>query len=377
MSVAAGFGSAVINPPTPVSLAGFGTPQLATEIHDDLQARALVLRSEAATVCLVVCDLLGMSFGFSDPARQAVASALDLPPAAVLIASTHTHSAPSAMEGTAVLGWETPEGFGATIADGCRRAAVAALAAVEPAEARYARRSLPEGLSLNRRGHPYDPYFSVLDMHRAAGGRIGTLANLAIHPVALGPECLAVSSDWVGPFRNALEDATGGAAMMLSGALGDVNPRHVHRQNNECAVDGFAEAAELGGELAQVIDRALASAERVEGGVGVVANRHLQVPLDGTGLSVMRPPGESVMDVELLEWSLGSLRVVSVPGEAFQAFGRQVESARDNRVILAGLAPMWQGYLPVPWEDGGYEEGVSYGQPAVNAILEALLDVPT
>jgi hypothetical protein len=50
---------------------------------------------------------------------------------------------------------------------------------------------------------------------------------------------------------------------------------------------------------------------------------------------------------------------------------------RDNRVLLAGLSPMWQGYLPVPWEDGGYEEGVSYGRPAVDAILDALLNVPS
>ena len=69
------------------------------------------------------------------------------------------------------------------------------------------------------------------------GSRIGTLANITIHPVALGPECLAVSSDWVGSFRRALEARVGGRAVLLSGALGDVNPHHVHRvPNHEDAV---------------------------------------------------------------------------------------------------------------------------------------------
>jgi hypothetical protein len=82
------------------------------------------------------------------------------------------------------------------------------------------------------------------------------------------------------------------------------------------------------------------------------------------------------MSVELLEWAVGPLRIVSVPGEAFHAFGRQVEDARNNLTILAGLAPEWMGYLPVPFEEGGYEEGVSYGPAAVTAILTGLLEVP-
>jgi hypothetical protein len=372
----AGFGTAVINPPTPVRLAGFAEVQDATEIHDDLTARALYLRSEIGTVCLVVCDLMGMSPEFANPARAAVASALGLEPAAVLVASTHTHAAPSTMAGTERLGWITPEGYGDTVAGGCAAAAVAARDGARPAVLRHGRWSLPGGLSINRRGYPYDPWFSVLDVHDAGAGgrRIGTLANLAIHPVALGPECLAVSADWVHPFREALTARTGGASMLLSGALGDVNPRHVHRQHNDCARAGFAEAAELGHEIAEAVDAVLASAEDLPGaGAQVLADRHLEVPIGGTDLA--RSRRSDTMRVELVEWGIGPVRLVSIPGEAFQAFGREVEDARGGKVLLAGLAPLWQGYFPVPFADG-YEEGVSYGQVAVEAVLEALRDVP-
>jgi hypothetical protein len=81
------------------------------------------------------------------------------------------------------------------------------------------------------------------------------------------------------------------------------------------------------------------------------------------------------MAVELVEWALGGVRLVSIPGEAFCALGRAVDDSRGQRVLLAGLSPIWQGYLPQPFGEG-YEESVSYGEPAVTAISDALLDVP-
>ena len=68
----AGFGSAIITPPTPVQLAGFIDDQPATEVRDDLEVRALFMRGEHGAVCLLVCDLLGMSRGFARPIREAV-----------------------------------------------------------------------------------------------------------------------------------------------------------------------------------------------------------------------------------------------------------------------------------------------------------------
>ena len=126
-----------------------------------------------------------------------------------------------------------------------------------PASLRAGRFPLPDELSINRRGLPYEPTFAVLDAIAPDGARVGTLANVAIHPVALGPECLAVSSDWVGSFRTALQARAGGSTMLLSGALGDVNPHHVHRQDNDCRGDGFAEAHQLGCDVAEAIDAAL------------------------------------------------------------------------------------------------------------------------
>jgi hypothetical protein len=176
----------------------------------------------------------------------------------------------------------------------------------------------------------------------------------------------------VGPFRRAVEAAAGGTAVLLSGALGDVNPRpHDHPE----ATGDFAEAAALGAEVAAAALAVLTQAEPAGDGVRIVAHRSIDAPIGETGLTMLLG-ASGPLPVELIEWAVGDVRLVSVPGEAFCAFGRAVEGARSGPVLLAGLSPVWQGYLPQPFGEG-YEEGVSYGEPAVLAILDALLDVPS
>ena len=76
------------------------------------------------------------------------------------------------------------------------------------------------------------------------------------------------------------------------------------------------------------------------------------------------------VSIELVEWGIGPVRLVSVPGEAFHALGRAIE-ARAPHVLVAGLSPEWHGYLPMPFTDG-YEESMSCGREAVAAIARAL-----
>ena len=365
-----GVGAAVITPDAlPVHLAGFAEPQVAHEVRDDLEVRAVYVADGDVAVCLLVCDLLGMSHHFADPVRDAVGAALGVERAAVLTSCVHTHAGPSAMAGTDALGWPNPEGYGGLLVERCVAAAREAAAAASTVTLRFGRWPLPDGLSINRRGHPYDPWFTALDVHGEAG-RLATIANISIHPVALGPECLAVSSDWVGAFRAALERRIGGRAVLLSGALGDVNPHHVHRQGNDCRADLFAEADELGGELAEAVDAVIGEAEPVPATGPAIERWHrFEAPTGETALG--RLLGEKPVPVELIEWSLGPVRVVSVPGEGFHALGRSIEERAGGKVLLAGLAPIWQGYLPVPFTEG-YEEETSYGRPFVAAVVEAL-----
>jgi hypothetical protein len=224
---------------------------------------------------------------------------------------------------------------------------------------------------MNRRGLPYEPTFAVLDARRPDGSRVGTLANVGIHPVALGAHCLKVSTDWVGPFRTALSAATGGGAMLLQGSLGDVNPTEPHHHDEH---GDYHHAEHIGRGVADAVLGIIDDLEPVTGSVGDAVSRTIQAPVGLTPITALTGlTGD--LDVELVEWDLGSLRIVSIPGEAFHAFGRAVRASRDREVLLAGLSPAWQGYLPMPWGEG-YEETVSYGEQFVAAVHEHLLHDP-
>jgi hypothetical protein len=114
--------------------------------------------------------------------------------------------------------------------------------------------------------------------------------------------------------------------------------------------------------------------DKAEGaGVGVEVTRHRTLDIAvGTSLLAALTEQTAPLPVELIEWRIGDVEVISLPGEAFCAFGEQVVASRDNPVLMAGLAPIWQGYLPVPFREG-YEEGLSYGEAFVLGVLDAIV----
>ncbi len=385
----AGVGVASITPTPPVYLAGFGArTEPATDVLDDLEARALYLEDADTPLVLVVCDLLGMSAGFSLPVRHAIADRLGLDLPNVLLSCTHTHQGPSTIAGSEAIGWPTPEGYADLLRDGCVSAAAAARDAATPATLRYARAPLPDGFAFNRRALPYDaPWFAVLDILGDGlspnDRRIALLVNLCIHPVLLGPDWYKVATDWVGPMRRALESAYGGTAIELTGSLGDINPTPPQGEPGDSyAPWASADATNAYGErLADVVSAAVDSTEELAPRLSIVRAETLEVPVGGTAIAALH--GEPTMKVDLVEWDIGGaqreqkgVRLVSIPGEAFHLLGREISSARGDRVLLAGISPAWHGYLPHPWGEGGYEEGVSFGEDFARTIRERLVDAP-
>jgi hypothetical protein len=388
----AGAAVASITPTPPVYLAGFGArTEPATDVLDPLEARALYLEDRDTPLVLVVCDLLGMSAGFSLPVRHAIADRLGLDMPNVLLSCTHTHQGPSAIAGSEAIGWPTPEGYADLLRGGCVRAAAAARDTSAPATVRYARSDLPDGFAFNRRAYPYEaPWFAVLDI-LGDDERIALLANLSIHPVLLGPDWYKVATDWVGPMRRALEAAHGGVCIELTGSLGDINPTPPQGEPGDFyAPWATADATTAYGQrLAEVVSAIVDRTEDLVPALRIVRAETLDVPVGGTAIAALH--GEPTMKVDLLEWEIGGdgrraerggqrdqggVRLVSIPGEAFHLLGREISSARGDRVLLAGIAPAWHGYLPHPWGEGGYEEGVSFGEEFARTVRERLVQAP-
>jgi hypothetical protein len=374
MTLRVGFGLAGITPEVPCMLAGFGARSgPAADVYDELQVRVMYAADGAVAACLVVCDLLGLTEEFAQAVRSSVGRAVGVPVANVLTSCIHTHSGPNTMRVGERIGWSTPAGYLDVLVAGACVAAEMARSSASLATLHFARELLPAGLSVNRRGCTEPQWHSVLDVRNADDARLGVVANIAIHPVMLGAQCRSVSTDWVGPFRDALEAVAGGVAIVLPGPLGDVNPPDARTPAG--SAERFDETAEYGRRVAQqcapILDRTQPAGDVLR----VAALRQIDVPVGTTLLTTLDPPGDTT-SVELAEWRLGSVELLSLPGEAFTGFARAVVEARGDRLLLAGLSPSWHGYLPVPYHENHYEESMSLGESAVDAILAALCAGP-
>ena len=357
----AGLGRAVITPELPVFLAGYGDRHdPATTVHDDLMAHVLVVEVDGARAALVTLDLLVLSRDFSEPIRARVAEIVGCGSDAVLTSCCHVHAGPSALTGTDAIGWPVPDGFREHLV--ARVAAAAEAVALEPVTAAFARVDLPDGVAINRRGHPLAPSAAVLALDPVV-----TVANFGIHPTVTGPSNLAVATDWVGPFRRALAARTGRDALFLQGCQGDVNPATTSWDDGDPAVwspvvDAYATT------LADAIATARPAALDIAS--ISVQTRTLEVPIGATLLQQLAG-GRPTRTVELVEWRLGALDLVAVPGEGFHAVEECVRERHGDPLLLAGLAPEWHGYLPRPYTEG-YEEGLSLGPEAVSQLVDAL-----
>jgi hypothetical protein len=335
-------------------------------MHDDLEARVLVLEADDGTrrACLVTCDLLAMSRDFSDAMRDAVARVVGTDREYVLPSCTHVHGGPSTLVGSEAIGWPVPDGYLDLLTTRVADAARAACDTVEPVDARFARTRLPPDVAMNRRGHPLTPSAAVLVLDPVA-----VVANFGIHPTVTGPTNVAITTDWVGAFRRAVEARRGMATLFLQGCQGDVNPAVTAWEDGapaawEPVVNDFARV--LGGCIAD----AAARARDVRLDVTGARSRVVRVPVGDTLLAQLTS-GARERNVELVEWTLGDAHLVAVPGEGFHGVEHVIRATRADPVLIAGLAPEWHGYLPVPYSDG-YEEGLSLGPDAVAQLVDAL-----
>ncbi len=375
MNLLAGAAAEVINPTLPVRLAGYGgRKHAANEIADDLTVRALVLADPSApgeSLCLLVFDVLALDRSWSRPIRDAVADELGVSADRVMPSCIHTHGAPSCQPGTAALGWTVQEGYLERLVDASRQAARAARAQLETVEARVARGVLPADAGKNRRRKEWSPAFVALDFV-GERGRVATIANFGMHPVVTGPEHCVVNLDWVGPFRDAIGGALGGLPIFLQGCEGDINP--LETQWEVPAPEALKAAALLGERMASSVVDALETAEPI-GGSGLRSwARTVSVPVGTTVLTVLQRMRRR-MDIELVEWAIGDEHVVGVPGEATQGMQARIEAARGTTPVFAGFAPSWHGYFAEPFRMG-YEESMSLGRHATDAIGEALSTHP-
>jgi hypothetical protein len=89
-----GAASVSLTPPAGIGMAGYYHERAQDGSLDGLQAKAMVLDDGATWAAVVVCDLISMPAWIATEARRLIGERTSLPGSNVLIAATHTHTAP-------------------------------------------------------------------------------------------------------------------------------------------------------------------------------------------------------------------------------------------------------------------------------------------
>jgi len=238
-SLRAGVARVDITPPGAERLWGFEDrikPSIGT--LDPLYARVLVLEAGGRRLALVTLDL-GRSFGPASLARLRDAARRSSGIDCLLVAASHTHSAPVVLDEyeNGPPAWEQAalEKIGRAIAEaatGLREARIGVGTGVAYIGHNRLRVNRDGSVSWFERNltqiptSPVDPTITVLRIDQAGGTPLAILVNYACHPVVFGDDNLRYSADFPAAMNRVVEEEFGGRAMsfFLQGAPGDINP---------------------------------------------------------------------------------------------------------------------------------------------------------
>jgi hypothetical protein len=95
----------------------------------------------------------------------------------------------------------------------------------------------------------------------SAGKVLLTIANYACHPTSLAWQNHLISPDWVGAFYQTVESVTGGLAMFLQGASGELQPARTYTDDLEII---RAQGRQLGYATLSVLEGMLPSGQQLE-----------------------------------------------------------------------------------------------------------------
>jgi hypothetical protein len=375
-----------ITPPVGVTLSGY-SPRVSNGVGHRLRAEALYCQGSAGAWVLVTSDLIGYPQRFVKDARRQIARATGLSPDAILISGTHTHSGPSVLWfGNGDAG-DVDKKHAVDLQEQLVSLAVAAQQAAAPGRFEVAWSEAPQ-LGSNRRiqradgqwvneweddhgQHPgyFDPTIMLVGVCRPdRPNREALVVNYGVHPVVLGPASLAISADYVGYLKDALE-AAGQAETVLFALAGgaNINPR-------TCIKVGAEHPRRMGEILAGIVGETTARLSPVAG--TRVASHRQAWNFTRTRGAEKQParPGTARGDTlatEIQVLRAGDLAIIALPGELFSEYNRMLREASPfPHTLVISLANDYIGYLPT---DAAQAEGAYETRMAPAEGLEAMI----
>lgn len=409
-SLQAGYARVAITPEKPMPLAGYGATmrRISENILDELQLSCVAISDELGkTVLLISQDLINSHWHME--ARRAISEATGLPTEQIIVAGTHTHSAPDQLsQHENILAWKPTY---------LQQAVAAARAALEDRSAASVSVGQTKTDRLNFVRHyllsdgsyggdnfgdfknntivdhaePNDPNMQVIRFVRKGKQDI-LMVNWQAHPTLTGGvDKKDMSSDFIGSTREYVEAATGALFIYFTGAAGNHNAKSriaeeertrdnkafgkllgeyvldtlqnmkavaaAAIQTRQCSFEGKInhtmedklEQAKEVSELYKATDRATGNALAHTYGFTSVYHANAVVRRSSMGETGI---------LELNALSLGDISFVTIPNEVFAAQGirMKAESPFETTFVISCCNGS-NGYLPTvkAYDYGCYE----------------------
>lgn len=405
----------------PILVSGGFLAKTAEQLESPLMARAVVLDDGARRVAIAIVDSLMMPRELLDEVKQKAALETGVAPERMLIAATHTHSAPPVM---GALGTDADAGYAELLRErlaGVLRQAAGRLesarlgwTSVAAPEYAHSRRWIlrpdkvrrdPFGeLTVRANMHPgyqnpefigpsgpVDPELSLLAIQSKTGRPLAVLANYSMHYVGVpGP---LVSPDYFGHFsarlKSLIDAAPEAVVMMSQGTSGDLHWMDYSRPKREMDLATYAAAlARLAasayrevryrdwveiGTLEQKLElrRRVPSPERLAWAKRVFAavpDGRPRNQVEVYAREQLYLAAESERELKLQALRLGDLAIAALPNEVFAITGLKIKGQSPfAHTFTIELANGAEGYIPPPEQHalGGYTTW-----PARTAALE-------
>lgn len=250
-------------------LYGYIPGNASTSVHDNLHVTSLAVSQNNKTALLISAEIGDIQNELTEVIRKKIAEETDVPEEHIIVASTHTHSAPN-LSGTVGWGDIDMKYFDEIFLPAILKASKDAVENLQPAEIATGvtnslvginRRQQYEngeiGLGQNPHGC-FDPNMTVVSFRNADTKEgIFNIIHYGCHGTATGLT-QDITRDWSGIMIDRMEIETKTLTAFYNGAIGDVGPRLM----NGATTGDISQTRELGGYAS--IDAM--SAYKVKGG---------------------------------------------------------------------------------------------------------------
>ncbi len=200
-----------------------------TNVLDPLYATIIVLEQEDQIFALLGFDLLMLDERLVDELRSAISLHTKISYEHILTIPSHTHAGPEVLE-EGLFGIKLQEvlpGYRESLVEKVKQISIEALSELQDVHCFFTKVELKD-LFTNRNdpNKPIDRYLRLIAFKSNNGEILGSFANLACHPTILGPENTAISSDFFGIVRDAIQEQYHFPILISNGAEGDISNRH-------------------------------------------------------------------------------------------------------------------------------------------------------